>query len=64
MLFVELAEGATYDEAAIRRHLGERVVRWWMPERIVVAAVPLNATGKIDKRRLREVYGEMSAGIQ
>lgn len=58
VLFVELAEDARFDEAAIRRHLEASVARWWLPEQIVVAAIPLNATGKIDKKRLRAMYDE------
>jgi len=66
LLFIELVEDLSFDEAAIRRHLESRVARWWIPERIVVSEVPLNATGKIDKARLRKRYHEMTAdsGIQ
>jgi fatty-acyl-CoA synthase len=31
-------------------------VKWWTPDKIVFDAVPLTATGKIDKKVLREKY--------
>jgi fatty-acyl-CoA synthase len=36
--------------------LEPRIVRWWMPDDIIFATVPLTATGKIDKKVLREAY--------
>jgi fatty-acyl-CoA synthase len=37
--------------------LRSRVARWWLPDAIVrVAQMPLAATGKIDKNRLRDEY--------
>ena len=33
-----------------------RIVKWWLPDDVVFAAVPLTATGKIDKKVLRLTY--------
>jgi fatty-acyl-CoA synthase len=34
-----------------------RVARWWLPEEVqVVAELPHNATGKLDKVRLRALF--------
>jgi fatty-acyl-CoA synthase len=34
--------------------LRPRVAKWWLPEAVIFAPVPLTATGKIDKKRLRQ----------
>jgi fatty-acyl-CoA synthase len=40
--------------------LGERFPSWWVPDRVVfVDAIPRTATGKFDKKTLRERLGEM-----
>ena len=39
-------------------YLTERVVKWWLPDDVIFAAVPLTATGKIDKKVLRSAYRE------
>lgn len=40
----------------IMAYLEPRIVKWWMPDAIVIDEVPLTATGKIDKKLLREKY--------
>ena len=55
LLLVKLKQGshATADE--FREHLAGRVAKWWLPDRIIfVDELPLGATGKIDKKKLRE----------
>ena len=37
-------------------YLAPRIVKWWMPDDVVFDAVPLTATGKIDKKVLRDAY--------
>ena len=37
----------------IRDFLAARVVKWWLPDQILFDAIPLTATGKIDKKQLR-----------
>lgn len=57
LLLVQLKPGldATADE--FRTHLEPKIARWWMPDEILfVDAIPLGATGKIDKKRLRQEY--------
>ncbi|WP_217281029.1 long-chain-fatty-acid--CoA ligase [Kibdelosporangium persicum] len=45
----------TTDE--LRDHLRERVARWWVPELVeFVDDLPLTATGKFDKRRIRQAW--------
>ena len=56
LLVIEAHEGETLCAEQIRAHLETRVVRWWMPDDILFDAVPLTATGKIDKKTLRDRY--------
>lgn len=49
--------GAAIDIAMVRRHLADRVAKWWLPDEIlVVDDLPHTATGKILKTALRERY--------
>jgi fatty-acyl-CoA synthase len=46
---------ATPDE--LRAHLGDRVVRWWLPERwAFVNEIPKTSVGKQDKKKIRAEY--------
>ena len=56
LLVIEAHEGEAVTAEAIRAHLETRVVRWWMPDDILFDTVPLTATGKIDKKALRDTY--------
>lgn len=56
LLAIETHEGHALSEDHIRAWLEPRIVRWWMPDAIVFTEVPLTATGKIDKKVLRERY--------
>lgn len=55
VLVVEPCSQSTIDRETLLGALRGRVPDWWLPERIVlVEKMPLAATGKIDKRHLRE----------
>ena len=56
LLILELHEGASLSREAVLAYLTERVVKWWLPDDVIFAAVPLTATGKIDKKVLRSAY--------
>ena len=53
ILIVEAHDGADLAEATVADWLRERTVKWWLPDRIVFEAIPLTATGKIDKKAIR-----------
>ena len=58
VLVIELHQGAELGDAAVTAALEGRIAGWWMPDMIVrVSAMPLAATGKIDKIRLRAEHG-------
>jgi fatty-acyl-CoA synthase len=56
LLVIEAHEGQSLSKADILAFLEPRIVRWWMPDDVIFAPVPLTATGKIDKKVLREAY--------
>jgi acyl-CoA synthetase (AMP-forming)/AMP-acid ligase II len=60
LLLIQPHEGqeAAIEKAAILDFLGTRVAKWWLPDDVVlVPEIPLTATGKIDKKRLRADWG-------
>lgn len=57
--FVVVKDGHCISAAEIFAHLKSRVVKWWLPEEIrFVSELPLGATGKVLKRKLRKIYSE------
>ena len=53
-------EGMEIDETTLRDWLGEKVAKWWLPDRIVfVDAIPRTGVGKFLKRDLRERYKDL-----
>lgn len=54
ILIVELHESATVTAEQLRHHLAPHMPRWWLPDAIIFESLPLTATGKIDKKVLRE----------
>lgn len=61
ILLVEAHEGVALSEAQVLDHLAARVAKWWMPDRVIFASVPLTATGKIDKKVIRDTYRDILA---
>jgi acyl-CoA synthetase (AMP-forming)/AMP-acid ligase II len=56
LLVIEAHDGADVTKAAVLDYLAPRIVKWWTPDDVVFAAVPLTATGKIDKKVLRAAW--------
>lgn len=55
LLILKLKEGETLDKKEHLDFLEGKIVKWWMPDDVVsVEEIPLGATGKIDKKLLRE----------
>lgn len=64
-LFCVLADGIeSLDPDSVLDAMLASLLRWQLPDRILfIEALPLTSTGKVDKRRLRELYAEQAAGL-
>jgi fatty-acyl-CoA synthase len=63
LLVVKLRPGEHATREDILGFLEGKIARWWMPDDVVfVGDIPLGATGKFDKARLRELYGASGTG--
>jgi fatty-acyl-CoA synthase len=57
LLVVIPREGAEMDKTEILSFLSDKVAKWWLPDDVVfVDALPLTATGKVSKARLRAQF--------
>ena len=57
LLLVKLRDGETATTAEFRQFLDGKIARWWMPDEILfVDDIPLGATGKIDKKVIRDRF--------
>ncbi|GAA0629120.1 hypothetical protein GCM10009422_28180 [Brevundimonas kwangchunensis] len=58
LMVIEPARGEEIADADLKAALKGQIADWWIPDRIVrVDAMPLAATGKINKTQLRATYG-------
>lgn len=59
LLIVVPAPDKTPDLAAVNEYLSDKVAKWWLPDDMVlVDELPLGATGKVLKTKLREQFGD------
>ena len=62
LLLVQPKAGSTVELESLRTLLEGKIPRWWMPDEIrTVESIPLGATGKIDKKRIRAELAEQRA---
>ncbi len=62
MILAVLKAGSQLDPEDLRDYLRPRVAKWWLPEQIrFVDALAHTATGKLDKKVLRQLYGGVMA---
>src|SRR5205085_3555646 len=55
ILLVKLKPGAAATPQDFQAFLEGKIARWWMPDDVVfVDDIPLGATGKIDKKLIRQ----------
>ena len=63
LLVVMPKPGATLDRDAMLAFFEGKVAKWWIPDEVVfVDQIPLGATGKMQKNKLREEYGDRLMG--
>jgi fatty-acyl-CoA synthase len=59
LLLVRLRDGEIASPDEFLRFLEGKIARWWMPDDVVfVDDIPLGATGKIDKKLIRERFSD------
>jgi fatty-acyl-CoA synthase len=62
LLIVKLKPGESATKEEFVAFLEGKIARWWMPDDIVfVAEMPLGATGKLDKKKLRTQFPAFTA---
>jgi fatty-acyl-CoA synthase len=61
LLLVKLREGQEATREEFLGYLDGKIAKWWMPDDVVfVDEIPLGATGKIDKKLIRQRFTEYS----
>jgi fatty-acyl-CoA synthase len=59
LLIIEAAKDATPTKDEVLAYLDGKIAKWWMPDDVqFVEAIPLGATGKINKLALRETFAD------
>ncbi|MEX0643785.1 MAG: long-chain fatty acid--CoA ligase, partial [Parvularculaceae bacterium] len=56
VLVIEAHDGAALTKESVLAYLAPLIVKWWTPDAVFFEKIPLTATGKIDKKVLREKY--------
>jgi fatty-acyl-CoA synthase len=56
ILIIEGHDDADVRAETVLAYLEPQIVKWWMPDAVIFDSVPLTATGKIDKKTLRDRY--------
>ncbi|MEC3909228.1 long-chain fatty acid--CoA ligase [Sphingobium sp. CR2-8] len=60
LLIVRLRSGTDMSADQIRDFLVDKLPKWWLPEIVeFIEEMPLGATGKVDKKRLRLIYAPL-----
>jgi acyl-CoA synthetase (AMP-forming)/AMP-acid ligase II len=59
LLIVVRKEGEKPEEKELLSLYEGKVAKWWIPDKVIfVDTIPRNATGKVKKNDLREIYGD------
>jgi fatty-acyl-CoA synthase len=59
LLLVRLRDGESAEPEEFLRFLDGKIARWWMPDDVIfVDEIPLGATGKIDKKLIRQQFAD------
>ncbi len=61
VLFLTLRPGHEAEPAEFIEFLTTRIAKWWLPDAVYfLDEIPVGATGKVDKKKLRVICGEMA----
>ena len=59
LLLVQLKPGQTATREELLKHLEGKIAKWWTPDDVIfVDSIPLGATGKIDKKLIRQQFAD------
>ena len=59
LLLVQLKEGQSVTKEDLLKHFEGKIAKWWTPDDVLfVESLPLGATGKVQKNKLRDEYGD------
>jgi fatty-acyl-CoA synthase len=59
LLIIQAKPGAAPTKESVLSYLEGKIAKWWTPDDVAfVEAIPLGATGKINKLALREMFKE------
>ncbi len=62
LLIVRLKPGEQATREEFLAYLDGKIAKWWLPDDVVfVAEMPLGATGKLDKKKLRAQFADLPA---
>jgi 3-(methylthio)propionyl---CoA ligase len=62
-MIVVKKRGSEITKQQLLNYLSDKVAKWWLPDDIVfVDEIPHTATGKIQKMKLRERFGNHALG--
>ena len=65
MACVVLSDDSTASASDLRDYLGDKVVKWWLPERwAFIDEVPKTSVGKFDKKVLRARHAEGDYAVE
>jgi fatty-acyl-CoA synthase len=60
-LFLTLKPGETAEPDEFIEFLTSRIAKWWLPDAVYfLGEIPVGATGKVDKKKLRVICAEMA----
>jgi fatty-acyl-CoA synthase len=60
LLVIEPQPGAQPTKDSVLAHLEGKIAKWWMPDEVLfLDKIPLGATGKVDKKALRERFKDL-----
>jgi len=63
VLVVQPQDGTAPTKDELLSYLEGKIAKWWMPDDVLfVPEIPLGATGKVDKKRIREQLGNRAGG--
>ncbi|MCK5771557.1 MAG: long-chain-fatty-acid--CoA ligase [Algiphilus sp.] len=59
LLLVQIKEGQSVTKEDLLKHFEGKIAKWWTPDDVLfVDSLPLGATGKVQKNKLRDEYGD------